>query len=330
MHRHVLSSAFIVLCAAASPASAFDCAKAKSAVELAICANADLMESDLALERVYQALRATLSPADRNALAASERRWVFQRDALCGFETGVKQTTCIAREQEERKHLLSGKALTGPGPGSRMAPVFLAQAPAADRYEVDYMLMKFVSPATPGEIAFNREVERILVSAPMGATSNAAPEGGFLSSSVLMSLSYASPAFISAKTVFYSFEGGAHPNGGTSNINIDLGTGQSLAPTEIFDKDGQDRLFEDCKRQIVAQKSRNTQGQAYNIAEDSSYSDEAVRQAIFDIARWGFGQSTTTITFDPYAIGAYAEGPYVCEFATRKLREMASGKFPIE
>jgi uncharacterized protein YecT (DUF1311 family) len=314
---------------AAAPSQAFDCAKAKTAVELAICANPDLVQSDLALERVYQNLRASLDPAGRNSLAISERRWVFRRDNLCGGETGVQQIACIAREQEERKHLLSGTPFTGPGTGSRLMPVFLAQEPSANRYEVDYALLKFAEPRTAGEQAFNRAIETILVGAPMGTTRDTAPEGGALSSSVLISLTYASPGFISAKSFYSGYEGGAHGNSGTTNINFDLETGQPLAIGDIFDAGAQDRLFEQCKRQILEKKTKNMGGEPFDIATDANYSDATVREYVGDLTRWTFGQSFVTISFDAYAIGSYAEGPYECEFDTRKLAKFATDRFPI-
>ena len=311
-------------------AQAFDCGKARSNVEIAICANPDLIESDNAMAEVYLALRNSYSSAEKRSLSLSERRWVAAREALCGNETGAAQVQCIARETEERKLLFTGRSLTGPGPSSRMAPVFLVQQPGPQLYEVDFALIRFAEPQTPGETLFNREVEKLIAAAPMGRTDTEAPAGGYLSSTAIMKLTYASPQFISAAVSFSSFDGGAHGNSSTTNLNVDLNQGRLADAAALFDGAAQDRLFEDCKKQIISQKIKNWPDGEYKVEDDSLYSGDTVRQHIGDLSRWSFSQSTTSISFDAYSVGAYAEGPFACEFDTRLLREAANDNFPVE
>ena len=328
----LLRAAFAVaiLVGAPAEAQAFDCNKARSQVEIAICNNPDLIESDNAMAAAYLALRNSYSSAEKRSLSLSERRWVAAREARCGGETGVAQVQCIARETEERKLLFTGRSLTGPGPASRMVPKFLVQEPGAQHYEVDFTLFRFAEPQTAGETLFNREVEKLIAAAPMGKTGNEAPAGGSLSSTAAMKLTYASAQFISAAVSFSSFDGGAHGNSSVANINIDLSTGQLADAATLFDGAAQDRLFEECKKQIISQKIKNLPGGEHKPEDDSLYSDDTVRQHIADLSRWSFSQSTTTITFDAYAVGAYAEGPFACEFDTRLLHEAAGGNFPVK
>ncbi|HEY6816425.1 MAG TPA: lysozyme inhibitor LprI family protein [Croceibacterium sp.] len=66
--------------AAAAAAPSFDCAKAHSAVEHAICADAALAELDREEARIYRLARAA-PEANRDALRDRQRRFLAERDS---------------------------------------------------------------------------------------------------------------------------------------------------------------------------------------------------------------------------------------------------------
>lgn len=63
--------------------TSFDCAKASSAVEKALCADRDLASADRRLAAAYKAT-VKRAGAAKDALVASQREWVARRDRDCG------------------------------------------------------------------------------------------------------------------------------------------------------------------------------------------------------------------------------------------------------
>jgi hypothetical protein len=44
---------------------------------------------------------------------------------------------------------------------------------------------------------------------------------------------------------------------------------------------------------------------------------------------WSFAPDKATVTYDPYAVGAYAEGLYSCEIPYATLKPLAKPGFPL-
>jgi uncharacterized protein len=79
MHRQVVAIVLLGWCAAASAAS-FDCAKAQSRIEKAICADAEVSDLDEYLGRYYSAARSALGRAG-DCLRADQAQWLRTRNA---------------------------------------------------------------------------------------------------------------------------------------------------------------------------------------------------------------------------------------------------------
>jgi len=78
--RVLLSLALCVLCAAPAAAASFDCAKAGSAIEKAICGDPALSKADERLAETFAAaLKESLNP---QALRAEQRQWLSARDKV--------------------------------------------------------------------------------------------------------------------------------------------------------------------------------------------------------------------------------------------------------
>jgi hypothetical protein len=67
----------------ALPRASFDCAKAKTSLEIAICADAKLGRADLVLSRIYKQAIGGLKPDQQRALNADERQWMARVVADC-------------------------------------------------------------------------------------------------------------------------------------------------------------------------------------------------------------------------------------------------------
>jgi uncharacterized protein len=310
----------------ATPALAFDCAKAQTKVEVAICADPALMDQDRALSAAYDNVKSYSTDAERVMLQLSQRAWIDGRETDCADAVGNDLATCIDEATAARLDVLTARPDAGPGNGSPMIPVFVVQAGGAGLYEIDDTFFRFAKPKTAAEQLFNSAIARLAALAPLGPQKDLMNAEN-LDSSGQITLSYVSPRLISALYAHGGYDGGAHPNGGTSNINVDFQAGREIAVSDVFTEDAVAKLARQCRDQIIDQKMQNDS--AYDPAQDDFLKDEVIAEHIATFSRWTLGETDATVTFDPYAIGPYVEGEYDCTFSMADLKAMALPAAPL-
>ncbi len=110
----------IALAPRAAAAQGFDCTKARTPVEQAICATPTLMEQDRALGEAFAA-RLAREPAQAAALRGEQRAWLGSRDRICASKNEPVQrvATCLAGLYRTRLTALNAAAAaaaSGPAP----------------------------------------------------------------------------------------------------------------------------------------------------------------------------------------------------------------------
>ena len=311
----------VLILSGTTPALAFDCAKSETKVEKAICADRSLGAVDADLSAAYDFVRNASTASERKMLVLSQKRWIGERENACGDSEDIN--TCIADKTKERTLLLRGAPESGPGYPSPLVPVFVQQTGTATTYDIDYSLLRFANPKTAGEKILNAAARKILADAPFGSNGQDASNEIVYDHMESFALAYASPDFISVTHVFYADEGGAHGNGGTANINIDMRSGKEAKATDIFSSKVLVTLTKQCRGQILARKQENYGDEKYAVADDFNFQESTVADTIRDFRQWTVAEDKATVTFNSYAVGSYAEGPYECEFAMDKLRALA-------
>ncbi|MBL8908444.1 MAG: DUF1311 domain-containing protein [Rhizobiales bacterium] len=304
-------------------AVAFDCAKASSRTERAICAEPTLKAADDAMGEAYAALRHSLQGSEVGMLQLAQKRWLKLRDDRCASESGKELTSCLFKLTTERRLLLEGAPESGPGAGARIVPVFIQQEGDAKQYDVDYTLLRFAEATSPGQELFNRRLGEIGKKAPLGPHNEEVLEGMQLSAIASASLSYASPKVVSSAISIWSFDGGAHGNGGLTNVNVDLAGGRMITFDSLFDAADKEPLVVSCRQQIKDQKIEKMGGEDFKPDDDPNYQDSTIEEHVGDLSRWTFTAEDAVVTFDAYAIGSYAEGSYTCTYAIGLLRSLA-------
>ena len=314
------SAAITLLFAMTSAVWAFDCGKASTAVEKTICANPDIKAADDALAAAYSEVKAFSAPAERKMLLRSQKRWIATREGCAQAETGI--TACVRDETAKRLRLLAGTPKSGPGTGNRPIPVFVVQEGNAQVYDLDVQLLRFADPQSAGEKTLNRITGEARNMLKLG--SHGEDTGGSTFAIVQdMTVSYASPVFMSVIVSYWLDSGGAHGNGGVSNSNIGMQTGKLLEIGDFFGEEAAGELAAACKAQLIAAKRKRLDGEIYDPSTDDFLKDEVIAEHVATLARWRFLESKASVSFDAYAIGSYAEGPYDCEFPMRELKAMA-------
>jgi len=317
------SAVFLSLSLSGGSAKAFDCAKATTTTERAICADPALKAADDAMGAAYAALRHSFSGSEASMLQLAQKRWLKLRDDRCAPESGKDLTSCLLKFTSERRLLLEGAPESGPGAGARIVPVFIQQEGSAKQYDVDYTLLRFADAASAGQELFNRQLDEIGKKAPLGPHNEEVLEGMQLSAIASAALSYASPRVISSAINIWSFDGGAHGNGGLTNVNVDLTGGRLITFDTLFDAADKEPLVISCRQQIKEQKTEKMGGEEFKPADDPNYQEATIDEHIADLTRWSFTSEDAVVTFDAYAIGSYAEGSYTCTYAMGLLRSLA-------
>ena len=308
-----------------TPALAFDCTKASTPVERAICASPQLKQLDGQLADAYAAVKSASSPAEQKMLARSQKRWIAEREYCSGDDGGID--ACIAQKTKDRLSLLLGAPETGPGTGARMVPIFLVQDGTTKQWDIDMSLVRFADAQTAGEKTFNRLVDDILKQAKLGPHGEDSHDMVYALEDTL-SLTYASPRLVSARHDFYINEGGAHGNYGTGNFNVDMTTGRQLTVGDIVDEAGARTLTGTCKAEIDAERARRVPD-AEDVPYDQKTRDATIAETVRDLKSWSIGADQITVSFDPYAVGAYAEGSYTCSFRTPDVVALARPGAPL-
>ncbi len=315
------------LALAAPGASAFDCKRAASLSEKAICADPAALAADADLSKAFEALRAGDDPKARAQLVAAEVVWLARRDARCSDRQGAALSACLAAQSRARLAFLTGAPEAGPGAPGQIAPAFLMQKGGNGRADIDIQTLRFVSPASPAARAFNAAVDRL--ASDLEEPEKDDPQADKFVFRWSMRLAYASPRLISAHADGYSFTGGAHSNSYGVDVNVDVARGREATFDDLLDKPAAQRIFALCVDQVRDKKKEAGEWDENSDAWGPKQLVKDVAGASADLKAWSFGGDAATIGYDPYAVGPYSDGPFECKIPYAVLRPLARPDFPL-
>jgi len=309
------------------PAAAFDCGRAETAVETAICAAPELKTLDDGLETAYAEVKALSTRAEQKMLVRAQKAWIAEREANCP-QSGLGLEGCIRDMTATRLKMFEGRPESGPGVEGQIIPVFIVQEGTEEVYDLDISLLRFAKPRTAGEKRFNAVEEAIAGRIKLGPHDEDTA-GHIYALEEAMTFSYGSPAFMSVMHSHWSDLGGAHGNGGLENTNIDMTTGKVIETGDVFDEKAVAKLAAQCKDQIIAEKRQRLEGEAYNPASDPFLQEEVIAEYVATMSHWSFTDHDASVSFDTYAIGSHAEGSYDCTFALTEVKALALPSAPL-
>lgn len=320
----------ITFLAAAPNAQAFDCAKASTKVEKAICADPKLKSADDAMTAVYVKLKDNSEAADKEALRMSQLRWIKRREA-CDDDTVGDISGCIGEETAKRQALLRAVPETGPADGGDLTPWFIQKEGKNGGWDIDLNLVRFADPQTAGEAVFNREATALaapslLENSTLGTATIKVEKDRIYEKAVSLSPTYASKTLISALAEGYEDTGGAHGNSWRRGITVALDEGRRLTFSDLFPRTVTGILAKLCNDQLVAARKVRTGDATMDLEEGA---DIIVLSHIKDLEHWAFWADHAAIEFDPYEMGSYSEGAYECQLEIGKLKTLALPGAPL-
>ncbi|MDH5764720.1 MAG: lysozyme inhibitor LprI family protein [Gammaproteobacteria bacterium] len=99
--------------------ASFDCEKAGTAIEHAICQSEELANADQKLGKIYSKLRKNMSPEKAKNLRSSQRDWFKARNMKC-TNNAMAETTCLVQAYGERLLILNKLSDPAYGAGEKL------------------------------------------------------------------------------------------------------------------------------------------------------------------------------------------------------------------
>ena len=323
--RFTAAAAVLLWSVAAAAQPSFDCAKASTVVERAICADDRLAKADREMAAVYGALWGRLTGPARDHLAQDQLRWLANRAKAC---TGVAEDVarCVRQRYVSRIATLKAEG-EGPYPFVSEQALVRSGKVRTTRYEIDASYPEFDGP----NVDFSAVNKAFATSAQKGAD-DAVPgndSGGpgidqiwtYLQS---FQLFRPAPTSVSVATTFYIFTGGAHGSSGVTAKLVDLRTGRSVAPADVF------VAGSEWKRTITEITKADLKRQ---FVERPGF-PEALEPAAFDKLmddpeRYLFKADALEIIFNQYDVAAYVMGRYTVDIPYSRLTSLIRKDGPL-
>lgn len=296
--RSIFALALLLGAMPLARAASFDCGKAATWVEQAICRDPDLSVLDERMAEAFRAARA--GAADPDALLGEQRRWLERRNG-CGnttclhalYEARVRALrTAAGQTGDASAAALSQGKITDSGPHhsvSALYPVFedpaLAAANQHIRHFVDSRVRAFLK-----ELAAEQQAQDTPIETPPWSLQ------------ITYETPYVTPHYVAIDFGGYDYRGGAHGMPIIAPLVLARPSGQPIATEDLFapGADWLGFLSDYCYREL---KDR----EFLSADEDWLRSGTAPKSENY---QWIYpGPKGLTVAFPPYTVAPYAAGP---------------------
>lgn len=283
---------------------AFDCKKARTPMETAICQDTQLKQLDDKLNSHYRSLMAFTS--DKKSLTALQVEWIKQRDSACARTTEVK--SCLKLKYNER---IAQLAITPKNNGyGALMPIFAShRCNQKGEANINYAAYKFIHPIQKGEIAFNKAIEKLWLEANCNQGN-----GNDYYAQLTMS-----PPFITSKLISARYEGDrcegicAGTRVFTSSIHLNMATGDQLTFEDLFNSAAVNALANSCLNSLEQKHG--------DILQEVSVTLSDIADATTDLRFWHFDATNAYVKFSPYTIAPGAYGFMECDLDQNIVRK---------
>ena len=318
--------------AADTPKPSFECARAKSAAEKAVCATPDLAKLDRDMAASYEKLRANETPESFATVRASQAgRLAFTQKMCAGGGQTVDEekpdpATCLSDNYETRGRALAQLKLASAGP-LRLEPrmTYSSNAKPMREEEDTYPWMTGGAEAAP----FNAYIAKALkVGKPridlkdIGDISTIPPQL-LLSAQRSYSVLRFAGGMASLMISTYDYLGGAHEAIGETTLNWDVAKAKPIMLGDVFRagtawrKAAADYCWKDLKAQMAAQDS-------------SEPARDAVDAVVGKSDAWLFGTKSATVHFTVYTVTSFAGGEFDVEIPYAVLKPYLRPDNPVK
>jgi uncharacterized protein YecT (DUF1311 family) len=294
--------------AAAQPS--FDCAKATTAAEKAICASPELAAADTAMNKAFAALAKSMAPDQQAAVRRDQADWIKSRDGACFEKKDDAFASCLLAETDRRRHLLLGEGENGATGAPPLLPTYFREV----RPKLYEIILAYPQFAPPAGAHFDKVVREPIFGHNAVSEHRQDTPNKFNGSSnfyqATYGIPYLSPKLASVMLQFGSYTGGAHPNNWRVGVLWDIPADKAVTLGDF--------LADPAK----AVPAISALCKAVGEREDwGLFSDADFAAVVGDIKSWAVDKDGATIMFDPYSVAPYASGPHDCRLTYAELKD---------
>ena len=328
----------------AAHAASFDCARARTPQEKAICASPRLSAADETLAAAYKAVLAVAPPDAAAEIRAGQRNWLRRmaakcapwsaRDVVLSEAPADSLTDCLLGDYAYRTAELNHMVLREGGVTFVWRTITLTAKDSPDSpggsgtiakpgYGTVTATWPETNDGTPQWKAWNKAIETITQT--MAARADVPPGAKWdpawaedMDEQVTTSIDLVTATLVSA-TVFNNWygHGAAHGNTSFIQLNWQPKEGRELRADDVFRADsGWDKVL---AARCLESLNRQT-GEDLRAQWQPGYLDKALHDAVVEPSSWTVDADGLTITFEQGSIACHAcdAGPVTIPWATIK------------
>jgi uncharacterized protein len=315
----LLVSATPVLPIAAQAAS-FDCAKAATPVEKAICSNPELSRRDEVLAKAYATALGGLSDEARAAVQTGQRAWLDFAGLACTTDArpfsqllSDDQQACLAAVYSARIGTLADSRMQGDWRFYPVSSFALVDDPDPDSYQ-GVATKEVTSPRIDDPSEAAQTFNNLMVEADAQVKPDPEDEG-YATSDTTDSTTIESVTTHRISLVTDSYwmgHGAAHGNYGITYTHYLVDEGRMMEASDLFGGEGWQAAL---GKLALDELDRTIDGGIW----DESRAE--VPKAAADPSRWNLTDRGLEIVFQPYEVTAYAAGAPTITISWDKLTD---------
>jgi uncharacterized protein len=347
--RNIWLILFLVASGAAHAAS-FDCAKAKTAQEKAICGSAELSLADERMAEAYRAVLAAAPPETKEEVIEGQRQWLRSIAITCAardWAPAGRLQSCLTEVYRKRTDLLRNAIIQLDGVLFVWKSIILTAPDDPDTAENDrlrgvlsdhgilYASWPRAIASTPEWQAWNVALEKTV----RGMASQDEPQHAEtwkqelaidMDTDLTVEIGLVNRELVAAMISNHWYgHGAAHPNLYFTQFNWMLKEQRLMRPEDLFLRNsGWDRaILERCERAVGAEL---TQGlEPVNAKDTLANLHKALLEIIVNPKNWQLENTGLTIPFQPYAVACYACTPSPVTISWEDLKPFLQPGFVI-
>ncbi|WP_052951802.1 DUF3298 domain-containing protein [Devosia soli] len=331
MFRTVFLLVVFAFAGASLPAHAasFDCAKASTPFEHAICDHPDLSAADDRLAKTYETAIGGLSEAALASVRADQRAWLDYAQRACTQD--AKPLTGSARYDErglgcltstfdtrssvlEESRMIDGNRFYPVGEYSAMPDPNETDTPDSNwpvaTHELSYVQLDSEESHAAAFNAFvQQEAEKLSGGGGDIAEDDASSD---IANTISVKEVAGTDRITLDVTTYWYGHGAAHGNGSVSYLHYLIDAGRPMVARDLFGKKG----WQSALLKLALEALKAEHGDNLMLDDESSIAD-----AVADPERWDISNPYgLIIQFQPYEIAAYAYGAPTATISWEKLQ----------
>lgn len=333
MIKFALALVALLFFAWPAAAASFDCARAGSSFEKAICSSPEISAADEILAKAYQTALGGLSEPAAKEIKSAQRAWLGYAERNCSDDARPiagdyteDQKQCLAATYRDRIRDLEASRMQG---GYRFYPIdrYLVekdtQALPEDFSKVATRQFQIVRIDGTDEVAtaFNAAIDTMIAETPElfePGTTTIAVGDGTSDSDITTKVSAVTSQRITLRTDEYWYgHGAAHGNYFITYRHFLLGEKRLLEAGDVFE--GND--WQETLGALALERIKGKLGEDY-----FANSDEDVKAIATDPLRWDFSEEGLVVQFNIYEVTAYAMGAPTITIPWGELSSITTGR----